>query len=250
MPQIDVFLTFKPTDRNTFTRTRTDPKTGRTTVLGTDLETGPSWVHLQTELKSKGYTLNVLGPQDPPVFPTVDQLWHSLASSEVTVFVGHGRGDTQVPHFVSEQLQLDDGFIQSPDGLMRAKWSADGRTITPTPGSNPVKVKINRVTAVFTCNSDQQLPEAFDVPEGSYLVTNDGGADGETRIGTLEQVAYDFIRTYAFNGGFVQGAMAAAQATMREKGKKSVKDKGDTLNYHTPLVPPRKTQPDPGDYYK
>jgi hypothetical protein len=230
--QIDVFLMFKQTDRNTFTRTRT--QNGKTTVLGTDLETGPDWSHLQGAIGPKGYTVNVVGPQDPPVKPSVQQVSDSLSNAEVTVFVGSASGNINNNHFVGDQLLLDDGLIQSPDGLLKLKWSENGPTYFPATGGKSAKVKVNRVTGVFTCNSDEELSKAFDVPEGSHLITNDGGADGRTRIGTLEQAAYDFIRTYALNSGNVQQAMAAAQATFRQKGTKDATDKGDTLHDHTP----------------
>jgi hypothetical protein len=245
--QIDVFLMFKPTDRNGFTRTVT--RAGKTTVVGTVLEPGPPWSHLKAELAAKGYTLNVVGPGDPPPKPTVQQVSASLSSAEVTVFVGHGGGDTSAPHFVADQLLLNDGLIQSPDGMLTAKWSADGHTYFPDPGGAWGKVKVKNVTGVFTCNSDEKLPQAFDVPEGGHLITNDGGADGETRIGTLEQAAFDFVRTYGLSSGNVPQAMAAAQATFRAKGKTFAKDKGDALHDHF-TWPTRKTQPDPGDYYQ
>jgi hypothetical protein len=231
--QIDVFLMFKPTDRNTFTHTFT--KNGKTTFGKTDLEPGPPWSHLQAEIGPKGYTLNVVGPQDPakPVKPTVQEVSDSLSNAEVTVFVGHGSGNISNNHFVADQLQLNDGLIQSPDGLLKAKWSEDGATYFPATGSTAAKVKVNRVTGVFTRNSDEELPNAFDVPAGNHLITNDGGKDGETRIGTLEQAAFDFIRIYALNSGNVQQAMAAAQATFREKGKKDAKDAGDKLHDYT-----------------
>jgi hypothetical protein len=244
--QIDVFLMIKPTERGHFARTVT--RGGKTTVVGKFLEPGPLWSHLKAELGSKGYTLNVVGPGDPPVKPTVREVSASLSSAEVTVFVGHGAGDTSAPHFVAVQLLLNDGLIQSPDGMLTAKWGADGHTFFPDPNGALGKVKVKNVTGVFTCNSDEKLPAAFDVAEGGLLITNDGGADGETAIGTLEQAAYDFVRTYALNSGNVHQAMAAAQATFRQRAKRIPMDTGDTLHEHF-TWPTRKTQPDPGDYY-
>jgi hypothetical protein len=129
-------------------------------------------------------------------------------------------------------LRLDDGLIQSHDGVLKAKWSEDGSTFYPDKGATWAKLKANKVTGLFTCNSDKELPNAFDVPTDSHLLTNDGGADGETRIGTLEQAAYDFIRSYALSGGDVTKATAAAQATFVLKGEKFAGDKGDKLHLH------------------
>ena len=39
-----------------------------------------------------------------------------------------------------------------------------------------------------------EMPNAFDLAPGSHLITNDGGKDGLTRIGTLEWGAAEFVR--------------------------------------------------------
>lgn len=193
-------------------------------------EPGPNWNALKTEAVRKGYRLNVYGP---PAHPTVNEVLASLSTAEVTLFIGHGAGTAKGTKWISNELQLSDGMIRSPDGLYQGKWNAN--KLTPKDATPPAKVKTNRVTGLFTCNSDTELPTAFDIPSDSELITNDGGKDGMTRVGTLEQAAYDFIRRYMSSGGKVHQAMATAQATFTRKGARFASDDdGDTLHAHGP----------------
>jgi len=220
LKQIDVFLMFEPTDRNSLT------VKGKKTI-----EKGPDWEALKVEVARKGYTLIVNGP---PSNPAVSEVTNSLSTAGVTVFVGHGSSvATGGSQFVSGQLKLADGMINSPDGLYQGKWS--GRELTPDAGTTPAKVRINKVTALFTCNSHAALPKAFEIPEDSALITNDGGTDGLTRIGTLEQGAYAFVRRYVSSGGSTAKAMEKAQITFVSKGKEYLGDRKDKL--HTVTSP-------------
>jgi hypothetical protein len=223
--KIDVFLVFERNQRNSYTYQ------GVTTI-----GPGPDWLGLIAELEAKGYDLTVDGP---PAAPTVQDLTDSLKTAAVTVFVGHGIGSKHGERFVATQVKLVDGLIQSSDGILKAKFSKDGKTYYPDSGATWEKIQVSNVTAVFTCNSDSELPRAFEQNPGSYLVTNDGGKDGVTRIGTMEQAAYDFVRTYASTGQ-PQAAVQAAQKTFDTLGKRYAADRGDTVrsNYvHRPRRP-------------
>lgn len=207
-PAIDVFLLFGPGDRNTYNNK----------VLP-----GPNWNGLVGDAKKGGYQLTVSGPAFKL---SVKVISDSFANSEATILVGHGGGSFQGKKFVSSQIKLSDGLVLSPDGLYEVSWSGNVFTPIKKPTS---KIKINRVTGLFTCNSHETLPQAFDIPSGDSLVTNDGGTDGETRIGTLENCAFAFVKGYVGSKGDVTKSLAKAQAVIKASGKGFANDKGDKL---------------------
>jgi hypothetical protein len=216
MPTIEVFLMFPPTARNSHNKT-----VGKTVV--TTVEPGPNWERISGDLRSKGYTLIVHGPSFQP---SVQNIQDSMQNAEVTLFVGHGVGTTVGSKFISTKIALKDGMIKSPDGMFTGTWNAD-----TLENRTPVgKLKINRVTGIFTCNSTDKLPDAFYLPPGNHLITNDGGPDGDTRIGTLELGAAEFVTWYARTEGNVRTAMSKAQFQFTLKGGGFASDKGDTLS--------------------
>lgn len=207
-PAIDVFLLFGPGDRNTYNN---------------KVQPGPNWKGLTADAKKGGYQLTVSGPAFQL---SVKVISDSLTNSEATILVGHGAGSFQGKKFVSSQIKLTDGLVLSPDGLYEVSWN--GNVFTPIKKPT-AKIKTNRVTGLFTCNSHETLPKAFEVPAGDSLVTNDGGADGETRLGTLENSAYAFVKEYVRSKGDVTKSLAKAQGAMNAGGKGFVNDKGDKL---------------------
>jgi len=100
------------------------------------------------------------------------------------------------------------------------------------------KLTINKVTGIFTCNSTDKLPDAFDLPPGSNLITNDGGPDGLTRVGTLELGAAEFVRWYGLTKGDVRRSMSKAQFVFTQKGDVWPSDKGDKLSDRVGVKPP------------
>jgi hypothetical protein len=216
MPTIEVFLMFEPTDRNFRTK-----KAGKTVVK--TVEAGPNWKQISDDLRKQGYTLTVHGPS---YHPSVQEIQDSMQNAEVTLFVGHGVGAFAGPKFISTKIELKDGFIRSPDGIFTGQWNA-GTLENKTPLG---KLKINKVTGLFTCDSTDKLPDAFDLPPGNHLITNDGGQDGETRIGTLELGAAEFVTWYSRTKGNVGTAMSKAQFLFTVKGRGFPSDKGDTLS--------------------
>lgn len=207
-PAIDVFLLFGPGDRNT---------------VDNKVQPGPNWKTLTGDAKKGGYTLAVAGPAFQL---SVKVISDSLTNSEATILVGHGAGTFQGKRFVSSQIKLTDGLMLSPDGLYEVSWN--GNVFTPIKKPNS-KIKTNRVTGLFTCNSHETLPQAFEVPAGDSLITNDGGSDGETRLGTLENCAFAFVKEYVRSKGDVAKSLTQAQAVMKVAGKGFAGDKGDTL---------------------
>lgn len=198
---IDVFLAFAPGDRNTWTP-KVDGKPGKPKLLP-----GPDWKGLVASVSKTAFKLNVTGPSYKP---NVADLKASLGSSEVTILVGHGAGSMQGQKWVSNEIKLSDGWIVSPKGLSEGTWN--GNVFTPAdPAAKPVKLKTNKVTGVFTCNSHDTLPQAFDVPAGNTIVTNDGGKDGLTRVGVLEKASFAFVKEYVATKGDVGKATAKAQ---------------------------------------
>jgi len=221
MPTIEVFLMFKPTDRNS--QTKDKKKT---------IEPGPSWKSIDVELRKNGYTLIVHGPD---FHPSVQQIQDSMRNAEVTILVGHGASMVNSAKFISDHIDLSDGVIVSPTGVLVAKPNANGGPAQRTPIG---KLQINKITGVFTCNSTDKMPDAFDLPPGSHLVTNDGGAEGLTRIGTLELGAAEFVRWYGLTKGDPKRAMSHAQSVFTEKGKVWPRDKGDKLSDKIGTAPP------------
>jgi hypothetical protein len=228
MPTIEVFLMFGPNDRN-----------GR----GKTKEDGPDWNAIKAELANSGYTLNI--NTHLPFIPTISQIQAALSNAEVVLFVGHGASAPGVhgTPFVSKQMQFTDGMIRSPDGILIGQWTAakDGLNHARSVG----KPLINKVAGLFTCNSTDEMPKAFDLAPGSHLITNDGGKDGLTRIGTLEWGAAEFVRWYGRTKGDVRNSMAMAQAVFVDKGTEWAKDKGDKLSDNIGASPPSRTQSPP-----
>src|SRR5262249_6871422 len=204
MPKIDVFLMFDPSDRNF------EIKNKKKTV-----EKGPNWEAIKVELTRRSYDLTVYGP---PYHPTVQDVQDSMSSAEVTLLVGHGGGGPRPPlggQRGSGHKMLHEGCIHSSDGAFSGKWN--GSTVDGAKNSG--KLRINRVTGIFTCNSSDKMPGAFDLPPDSHLITNDGGPDGFTRIGTLEQGASEFVLEYVRKRGDVAKAMTKAQVRFRTYGQ-------------------------------
>ena len=224
MPVIDVFLLFDPGDRNTYST-----KEGK--VWKVRLLPGPDWKTLTKQAKKHGFTLNVHGPMSKVDSATIST---SFQSSDLTVIVGHGGGSMEGTKWVSNQIKLTDGVIIAPDdrtpgGLHVGQW--EGGTLKPLPSSPaPARPDINDVTALFTCNSHDRMRDMFNIPAGSSLVTNDGGSDGLTRVGTLEHAAAAFVGKYMSTKGDVKKAVAHAQGVFSEAGKAYSKDKGDKIH--------------------
>lgn len=218
---IDVFLMFTADERNTLT-------TGKGEKRKVVLSKGPNWTGLIRVAKKAGFTLNVYGPSKSVSAQTITD---SFAKSSATIVVGHGAGSIVGKKWVSNQIKLTDGMIIAPDGtspggLVLGKW--EGGRLTPASSAAPVKPKINEVTGLFTCNSHDKLRDMFDVPEGSELVSNDGGKDGFTRVGTLEEAAFEFVESFIRNGS-VSKAAANAQAVFKKSGEVYEGDKGDKI---------------------
>ncbi len=76
MPTIEVFLMFKPTDRNS--HTTTDDKHKKTKII----EAGPAWNWIKAELAKKGYTLIVHGPS---AHPSIQEIRDAMSNAEVTL---------------------------------------------------------------------------------------------------------------------------------------------------------------------
>jgi hypothetical protein len=213
MPTIDVFLMFDPKVGRNYWQ-ETDPKTKKPTKKR-DPDPIPDWKALETRATQKGYTLVVHGP---PSNPLAQDIQDSMTKADVTLFVGHGSNPTPAAgKFVTDQIVISDGTIKAPDGLIVGKWTKRDQL------DNKVgrgKLKINKVTGVFTCNSTDKLPNAFDIPSGSHLITNDGGKDGLTRVGTLEWGAFAFVQSYIENKGQaqqVEQSMKNAQDMIEKK---------------------------------
>lgn len=219
MPTIEVFLMFAPSDRNSYTINKV-----------TTISKGPDWDAIKTQAAKQGYTLVIHGPS---IHPSAKEMQDSMSLAEVTLLVGHGAGSFGTK-WVSNQITLSDGMIRSPDGVYTGKWNG----LTLENASNLGKLKVNRVTGVFTCNSTEQIPNAFDLPAGNHLVTNDGGTDGFTRVGTLEEGAAAFVKEYAASKGDVTRAVTKAQFIFTQSGKKYAGDKGDTLSDNVGVAPP------------
>jgi hypothetical protein len=222
-PVIDVFLMFDPGDRNTVT-------TKKDGVRKVTLVPGPNWAGLVPYAKKAGFTLKVHGPKKSMDSATISD---SLKTSVSTIIVGHGGGSFEGKKWVSNQIKLSDGMIIAPDskspgGLMVGEW--EGNTLKPLPSSpTPIKPKTNQLTGLFTCNSHDRLREMFDIPEGSNIVTNDGGSDGLTRVGTLENAAYAFVQEYIRTAGDTKKALVKSQAALKSGGGYA-RDKGDKLH--------------------
>jgi hypothetical protein len=225
MPTIEVFLMFPPGDRNGRGRNENGQRT--------NLE-DPGWNLIGQQLRRNGYTLIVHGPSDQP---SVQEIRDSMHNAEVTLLVGHGASINAVPgKFVSSAINLRDGMIRSPDGVLLGTWNATNHNLSNASAAG--KLTINKVTGIFTCNSTDKMPDAFDLPPGSHLITNDGGQDGLTRIGTLEQGAADFVTGYGATKGNVRRAMHMAQLAFTQRGNDWPGDQGDRLSDKVGVTPP------------
>jgi len=223
MPKIDVFLMFEPSDRNFEIKKKI--KT---------MEKGPDWKSIGVQLRRMGYELTVYGPS---IHPTVQDIQDSMSNAEVTLIVGHGAvtpGATPGAKWITDQIKLKDGLVRSPDGVYTGKWNGGSLDDAKNAG----KLKINKVTGIFTCNSSDKMPDAFDLPTDNHLITNDGGKDGFTRVGTLEQGAAEFVLEYVRKKGNVSKAMSKAQVLFRKKGERYSGDAGDVLSDKVGAPPP------------
>lgn len=226
---IDVFLAFGPGDRNTISG-----RVGGKTV--TKAISGPSWTWLQRKAARQGFKINVSGPS---FHPSASAFTDSLKNSEVTILIGHGGGNFVNKKWVSSAVDLADGLIVVPSdpklkpGLYLTK---DGKTV-----SQSAPPKINKVTGIFTCNSHDVLPKAFEIPSGDVMITNDGGADGLTRVGTLENTGFAFVEAYVNSNGKIEESVRYAQRTMNQGSADTTDtdlghisgdagDRGDTLH--------------------
>lgn len=254
MPTIEVFLMFDPKGARNYYQER-DPKTQK--LKKPEPDPYPAWKSLERRAVQNGYTLVIHGP---PSNPSAKDIQDSMNSAEVTLFVGHGANPTQPPppgKWVTDQIIISDGTIRAADGLIVGKWTKHetGQLLDNKDGRG--KLKINKVTGVFTCNSYDKLPGAFDVPAGSHLITNDGGKDGLTRVGTLEWGAYAFVKSYIDTKGQVEKSMKTAQEMINDKadGKgfdpndkrdhSFQNDQGDQLRDKVGVTPPPQSQPKP-----
>lgn len=221
MPEIDVFLMFDPSQRHSWTPTKNGKPIGKKQILK-----GPDWASIKKIAAKKGYTINIHGPSS---YPAIETIQLSAKNAEVTLLVGHGTGtddQTNDQKFVTNIVKLSDGIIHDSRGLVRGTW----KDKIFDAENNEGKLKINKVFGVFTCNSSDEMRAAFEVPEKSYLITNDGGPDGLTRAGTLELGAAEFVEVYVTRNGMVRPALDAAKKVFKKIGEKYPQDRGDALS--------------------
>jgi len=191
---IDIFLTFKPTDRE-YTKTR----------KGRVYDKGPDYDGLKERGRKAGFNVVVhqLSGSD------AQTVTNSLMTSEVTSIVGHGAGPT-VGKFTAVAVPLNGSEI-GPGGVRPTTTDSHG-TITPVgPQTDPPMVNAT-VTGLFTCNSADKLPQQFTLLDTNQsMIVNTGGNDGLTTVGTLENANYSFVDTYIATNGNVTKSTEAAQ---------------------------------------
>jgi hypothetical protein len=81
-------------------------------------------------------------------------------------------------------------------------------------------VSSTRVVGLF-CNSTDVLSSGF---PNQTVVSNDGGPDGLTTVGTLQQSAFGFVGPYVDTGGNVNAAVATGQRVINNASNRVVND--------------------------
>jgi hypothetical protein len=194
---IDIFLTFKPTDREY-------RDYGNRRVY----DKSPDYEGLKERGRKAGFNVVVHDLSGS----TTTAVTNSLQTAEITSIVGHGSGPTMGGRFTAVAVSLNGGEI-GPGGVRTTTADARG-TVTPVGPKTDPPVDNNTVTGLFTCNSADQLPKAFDTANlftNQSMVVNTGGNNGLTSVGTLENANYAFVDTYIKTNGDVKTSVAAAQ---------------------------------------
>lgn len=205
---IDVFIAIPP-DRQQDYKTENGRPAGNYPL--------PDWATLKTNAEKAGYTVNVhqLGESTPK------DVAASLKTAELTVIVGHGVD--MVPEnptkFTADVVALNGGVI-GVAGIQPARVDENNDIIatgeaTPISGSGTV--------GLFNCNSTDVLSaNGF---ANQNVVSNDGGPDGLTTVGTLQQAAFGFVGTYVDTGGDLEKAKETGQRVINNAADRVVNER-------------------------
>lgn len=174
----------------------------------------PDWGKLQENAAKAGYTVNVHQLSES----TPEAVANSFKNAELTVIVGHGIDlDPQNPNKFTADAAAISGGLVSVGGIQPA--TAQGGLMIATGEATPVSG--TGVVGLFTCNSTDVLSSGF---PNQTVVSNDGGSDGLTTVGTLQQSAFGFVGTYVDTGGNVNAAAATGQRVINNASNRVVND--------------------------
>ena len=178
---------------------------------------GPNWNNLKSAASKSGFNVSIHSGESF----TASDIASSTKNALVTLIIGHGAqdralsGEAGAKKWVSTHLVIKNEAI-TPSGVVNL---TDGSTSAPLP-------EVSGTLCLLTCNSSDRLGNSFSMLSGSTLVTNDGGRDGLTSIGTLEQAAFAMISVIV-SGGSMEEAVRAGQAVI--DGSNIPHDQGDRL---------------------
>ena len=195
----------------------------------------PNWSKLQENAAKAGYTVNVHQLSES----TPEAIASSLKSAELTVIVGHGidLNPKNPTKFTAEGVAIS-GALVSVGGIQPATVDSSGNIIatgeaTPVSGTSTV--------GLFTCNSTDVMAGAFG---NQTVVSNDGGTDGLTTVGALQQSAFGLVGTYVDTGGNLEDAVKTGQRVIDNAANRVVNErapdgseatnKGDKLHTKKP----------------
>ncbi|MBN8733917.1 MAG: RHS repeat-associated core domain-containing protein [Acidobacteria bacterium] len=180
---------------------------------------GPDWAKLQSSAAKKGFEVLL---HKGGTFSAGD-IANSTKNAFATVIIGHGNMDPNLragagsnKGWVSTHLEVK-GEAITPNGVVSMK---DGSATGPSPG-------VTNTLCLLTCNSSDRLGGAFSMAVGSTVVTNDGGRDGLTNIGTLEVAGFNIVNGLVA-GQSVDQAVQTGQTALNQSTLPN--DQGDKLN--------------------
>ena len=218
---ISVFLDLSAEDMGT-----------RTTTVGNKRSTTPDASDWQGSKKgaTNGYRVDLYGPSfetgEKGPAGNASQFEAALKSSEVVVYVGHGRGPgagTDNNPFRQETLTPGFRSGEHTNYNTDGKWTV-GQGMQPKPDMS-AKVFVN-----FSCDSSSPGGSYFNFTgQGQVTVTIFSGPNGVTNGDTLEKAANAFVNTYVTSNGDYQKAAQAANKVITDSVEQAPDDKYDQV---------------------
>ena len=212
-------------------RVTTDKSTGK---VMSDVPNTIDWQGTASAA-SGGYRVEVFGNPDVtgekglPQRVTDAAFNNALKSSEVVIYVGHGRGDPGTVPFVQQGIQAGNTYY-TPTGTTGALQTAVVPEGTPLSATGAKPDTQATVVANLSCNASRNGGAYFSFTgNNQVMVTMNSNWDGVTSFDALDKAADAFVKAYMNTGGNVQKAIDAANKVLQSIPGETRQNVGDRV---------------------
>jgi RHS repeat-associated protein len=228
---ISVFLDYGV--KSLGTRVTTDSSSGKVTSA---VPNTSDWQGTSEAAARNGYRVDFYGSSDVTgnkglPHPSVSDISfeNALRTSDLVLYLGHGRGDPSTEPFQQQGIQVGQ-TLYTPAGSGSASPTA---TVGAGPFTGQKPEVTASVVANFSCDANPNGGSYFSfVGQNQVMVTVDSRGDGRnggiTTYDALDKAANAFVKTYARTGDTLKAVEAANKVLGRIPGNQK-ENEGDKI---------------------